>query len=239
MSTGGGKPKKLLFNPKESLRYVKCFANSSFDESVDVALNLGVDPRKPNQSVRGVVALPHGTGRQTRVAVFAKGDKADEARAAGAAVVGAEDLVELVQSGKLDFDRCIATPDMMPLVGRVARVLGPRGLMPNPKLGTITTDIAGAVKTAQQGQVEFRTNKQGCVHACVGKVSFTEEQLLDNLRALMVAIANAKPEGAKGRYIKSVFLNSTRGPSFGQDLRFVEPSSAFFMYFDGIEDTVV
>ncbi|GAB9474243.1 Ribosomal protein l1 [Globisporangium polare] len=203
-----------------------------FDETIDIAVQLGVDPRKPNQSVRGVVSLPNGTGKTVRVAVFARGVKAEEAKAAGATIVGAEDLVELVQSGKLDFDRCIATPDVMGLVGRVARVLGPRGLMPNPKLGTVTMDVAAAIQAAQGGQVEFRAEKKGIIHAGIGKASFSEEALLENVRAFMVALGDAKPEGAKGKYIKAAHLSSTMGPGLALDAKQVDPSSAFFMRFD-------
>jgi large subunit ribosomal protein L1 len=195
-------------------------------------VQLGVDPRKPNQSVRGVVSLPHGTGKVVRVAVFARGPKAEEAKAAGATIVGAEDLVELVQSGQLDFDRCIATPDMMALVGRVARVLGPRGLMPNPKLGTVTMEVADAIAAAQAGQVEFRAEKKGIVHAGIGKVSFSEEALLENIRAFMVALGDAKPEGAKGKYIKAAHLSTTMGKGIPLDIKFLDPSSTAFMRFD-------
>uniref|UniRef100_K3WYK8 Ribosomal protein n=1 Tax=Globisporangium ultimum (strain ATCC 200006 / CBS 805.95 / DAOM BR144) TaxID=431595 RepID=K3WYK8_GLOUD len=203
-----------------------------FDETIDIAVQLGVDPRKPNQSVRGVVSLPNGTGKTVRVAVFARGPKAEEAKAAGATIVGAEDLVELVQSGKLEFDRCIATPDVMPLVGRVARILGPRGLMPNPKLGTVTLDVADAISAAKGGQVEFRAEKKGIIHAGIGKASFSEEALLENVRAFMVALGDAKPEGAKGKYIKAAHLSSTMGPGLALDAKQIDPSSAFFMRFD-------
>ncbi len=198
---------------------------------MDIVVELGIDPRKPNQSVRGVVTLPHGTGKVVRVAVFAKGDKAEEARAAGAALVGADDLLADVQAGKLDFDRCIATPDMMSLVGRVARILGPRGLMPNPKLGTVTNDVKLAIQAATMGQVEFRAEKKGVVHAGIGKVSFDDAALVENIRSFMVAIGEAKPEGAKGKYIKAMHLSSTMGPGIRLDARSLDPTSPAFMRF--------
>ena len=189
-----------------------------FDETVEVAMNLGVDPRHADQMVRGVVNLPNGTGRTVRVAVFARGDKADEARAAGADVVGAEDLVETVQKGVIEFDRCIATPDLMPLVGRLGKVLGPRGMMPNPKVGTVTADVAGAVKASKGGAVEFRVEKAGIVHAGVGKVSFDIAALEENVRAFAEAVTRAKPAGAKGNYIRKVSVTSTMGPGLKLDL---------------------
>ncbi len=189
-----------------------------FDESIEIAMNLGVDPRHADQVVRGMVSLPHGTGASVRVAVFAKDDKAKEAKDAGADLVGAEDLIEKVQGGAIDFDRCIATPDMMALVGRVARVLGPKGLMPNPKLGTVTPDVAKAVKDAKGGAIEFRAEKAGIIHAGVGKLSFDEKKLNDNVRAFIDAIKKAKPAGAKGTYIKKVTLTSTMGPGIKIDL---------------------
>jgi large subunit ribosomal protein L1 len=193
-------------------------ATAKFDETIEVAMNLGVDPRHADQNVRGVVQLPHGTGKSVRVAVFAKGDKAEEAKSAGADRVGAEDLMEDVQAGRIEFDRCIATPDMMPIVGRLGKILGPRGLMPNPKLGTVTNDVAEAVAAAKGGQVEFRAEKAGIVHAGVGKVSFSDEALSDNVRAFVSAINRAKPSGAKGTYIRRVALSSTMGPGLKVDI---------------------
>ena len=184
----------------------------NFDETVELALNLGVDPRHADQIVRGMVELPHGTGRSVRVAVFARGDKAEEARQAGADLVGAEDLVERVQNGDMPFERCIATPDMMPLVGKLGKILGPRGLMPNPKLGTVTQDVKSAIESAKGGAVEFRVEKNGVVQARVGKASFTQTQLAENAHALGDAVARAKPSGAKGTYIKKATLSSTMGP---------------------------
>ncbi|ETV67949.1 ribosomal protein L1 [Aphanomyces astaci] len=223
--------KKPLVPLNVALAACKQGAVRKFDETVDIVVELGVDPRKPNQSVRSVVTLPHGTGKVVRVAVFAKGDKADEARAAGATIVGAEDLLADIQAGKLDFDRCVATPDMMALVGRVARVLGPRGLMPNPKLGTVTQDVTAAITAAMGGQVEFRAEKKGIVHAGVGKVSFSDDALLDNIRAFMVAVGEAKPEGAKGKYVKACHLSSTMGHGIRLDPRQLDPSSPQFMRF--------
>ncbi len=196
----------------EAVALIKGAAKAKFDETIEVALNLGVDPRHADQMVRGVVSLPHGTGKTVRVAVFAKGPKADEAKAAGAELVGAEDLMEIIQGGTMDFDRCIATPDMMGVVGRLGKVLGPRGLMPNPKLGTVTMNVAEAVKAAKGGQVQFRVEKAGIVHAGVGRASFTEAQLADNVKAFVDAINKAKPSGAKGVYLKKVSLSSTMGP---------------------------
>ena len=191
---------------------VKERAVAKFDETVEISMNLGVDPRHADQMVRGVVNLPNGTGRTLRVGVFARGAKAEEAKAAGADVVGAEDLVERVQGGNIDFDRCIATPDMMPLVGRLGKVLGPRGMMPNPKIGTVTMDVASAVKGAKGGSVEFRVEKAGIVQAGVGKASFSEEKLVQNVKALADAVSKAKPAGAKGTYIQRVAVSSTMGP---------------------------
>jgi large subunit ribosomal protein L1 len=196
----------------EAVKLIKSRAKAKFDETVDVAMNLGVDPKHADQMVRGVCNLPNGSGRSVRVAVFAKGAKADEARAAGADVVGAEDLVESVSKGQINFDRCIATPDMMGLVGRLGKVLGPRGLMPNPRVGTVTMDVTGAVKGAKGGAVEFRVEKAGIVHAGVGKASFTEQALVENIRAFVDAVNKAKPAGAKGTYIKKVSIKSTQGP---------------------------
>src|SRR5437763_3094366 len=204
----------------EAIQLVKERAKAKFDETIEVAINLGVDPRHADQMVRGVVTLPNGTGRTLRVAVFARGPKAEEAKAAGADVVGAEDLVEKVQGGNIDFDRCIATPDMVPLVGRLGKVLGPRGMMPNPKIGTVTMDVTSAVKGAKGGSVEFRVEKAGIVQAGVGKASFAEDKLVQNIRALADAVAKAKPAGAKGTYIQRVAVSSTMGPGVK-----VEPAS--------------
>ena len=201
-----------LYTLDEAVKLVKTRATAKFDETIEVAIALGVDPRHADQMVRGVVALPNGSGRTVRVCVFARGDKAEQAKAAGADVVGAEDLAELLQNGKIDFDRCIATPDMMPLVGRLGKVLGPRGLMPNPKVGTVTPDVAEAVRAAKGGSIEFRVEKAGLVQAGVGKASFTEEQIAGNIRALVDAVQKAKPTGAKGTYIKKIAISSTMGP---------------------------
>lgn len=195
----------------EAVKIVKANATAKFDETIDIAVNLGVDPKYADQMVRGVCSLPHGTGKTVRVAVFAQGEKADEAKAAGADIVGAENLVDSILSGKVDFDRCIATPDMMGMAGRVARVLGPKGLMPNPKLGTVTADVAEAVKKAKAGEVQYRVEKNGIVHAGIGKASFSEEQILENAKAFIDAIIKAKPSGAKGTYMKKISLSSTMG----------------------------
>ena len=207
-----------LYPLGEAVKLVKDNANAKFDETVEVALNLGVDPRHADQMVRGVCNLPNGSGRKVRVAVFAKGVKADEAKKAGAVIVGAEDLVETITKGVIEFDRCIATPDMMGLVGRLGKVLGPRGLMPNPKVGTVTMDVANAVKAAKGGAVEFRVEKAGIVHAGVGKASFTEEQIAGNVKAFVDAVIKAKPQGAKGTFVKKVSISSTMGPGLKLDL---------------------
>jgi large subunit ribosomal protein L1 len=197
----------------EAVKQIKSRATAKFDETVEVSMNLNLDPRKPDQNLRGTVMLPHGTGKPVRVAVFARGDRAREAEAAGADVVGAEDLVEKVQAGEINFDRAIATPDMMALVGRLGKILGPRGLMPNPRLGTVTQNVTEAVQAAKGGQVEFRAEKAGIVHAGVGKASFTDDALVDNVRAFVGAITRGKPSGVKGTYIKRVSLSSTMGPA--------------------------
>ena len=201
-----------LYPVSDAVSLVKTNANAKFDETVEIAMNLGVDPKHADQMVRGVVNLPNGTGRTVRVAVFARGAKADEATAAGADVVGAEDLVATVQGGTIDFDRCIATPDMMGLVGRLGKVLGPRGLMPNPRVGTVTMDVAGAVKASKGGAVEFRVEKAGIVQGSVGKASFDGEKLVENIKAFVDAVSRAKPTGAKGTYIQRIALSSTMGP---------------------------
>ncbi len=203
---------------KEAIRLLKELKKTGFDETVEVSMNLGVDPRHADQMVRGMVTLPHGTGKQVRVAVFAKGPKAEEAEAAGADRVGAEDLAEELKSGEIAYDRIIATPDMMGVVGRLGRILGPRGLMPNPKLGTVTMDVAKAVKEAKAGQVQYRTERAGIVHAGVGKLSFDDDRIADNVRAFVDAVIRAKPSGAKGQYVKKVSLSSTMGPGIPVDL---------------------
>lgn len=210
--------RNTLYALNDAVKIVKANASAKFDETVELALNLGVDPKHADQIVRGVVNLPNGTGRVLRVAVFARGAKADEARAAGADIVGAEDLVNTVQAGTIDFDRCIATPDMMPLVGRLGKVLGPRGLMPNPKVGTVTTDVVAAVAASKGGAVEFRAEKAGIVQGSVGKASFGEEQLADNIRAFVDAVNRARPAGAKGTYLQRAALSSTMGPGVRLDL---------------------
>ncbi|MDF2097478.1 50S ribosomal protein L1 [Aquibaculum arenosum] len=207
-----GIDRNKAYNLDEALGLLKQRATAKFDETIEVSMNLGIDPRHADQVVRGAVNLPHGTGKSLRVAVFARGAKAEEAQAAGADVVGAEDLAEQITGGQIDFDRCIATPDMMPIVGKLGRVLGPRGLMPNPKLGTVTNDVASAVGEAKAGQVQFRAERAGIVHAGIGKASFEADKLAENVRAFVDAIAKAKPAGAKGTYIKRVSLSSTMGP---------------------------
>jgi len=209
-----------LYGLDEALKLLKDRANAKFDETIEVAINLGVDPRHADQMVRGVCNLPNGSGRTVRVAVFARGAKADEAKAAGADIVGAEDLLETIQGGTIDFDRCIATPDLMPLVGRLGKVLGPRGLMPNPKVGTVTMDVKGAVEAAKGGAVEFRVEKAGIIHAGVGKASFPVDKLAENIRAFADAVVKAKPTGAKGTYVQRVAVSSTMGPGLK-----VEPGS--------------
>ena len=197
---------------KEAVKLVKSNATAKFDETIEIAMNLGVDTRHADQMVRGVVGLPNGTGKSMRVAVFARDAKAQEAKDAGADIVGAEDLMETVQAGTIDFDRCIATPDMMPIVGRLGKVLGPRNLMPNPKVGTVTIDVTEAVKAAKGGEVQFRAEKGGVVHAGIGKASFDEKQLVENVKAFIDAVAKAKPSGSKGSYMKGITLSSTMGP---------------------------
>jgi large subunit ribosomal protein L1 len=209
--------RKVVHPLPEAVKLVKANATAKFDESIEIAVNLGVDPRHADQQVRGVVSLPSGTGRDVRVAVIAKDAKADEARAAGAEIVGAEDLVERIQGGFMEFDRVIASPDMMALVGRLGKILGPRGLMPNPRVGTVTPNVGQAVKDAKGGSIEFRVEKAGIVHAGIGKASFTDEALLANARALVAALSRAKPAGAKGTYIKRISLSSTMGPGFTVD----------------------
>jgi len=201
-----------LYSVDEAVSIIKGNAKAKFDETIEVALNLNVDPRHADQMVRGVISLPHGTGKTLKVAVFAKDAKAEEAKAAGADLVGAEDLAEQIQNGTIEFDRCIATPDMMAVVGRLGKILGPRGLMPNPKLGTVTPDVAKAVKDAKGGQIEFRVEKAGVIHAGVGKASFGEAQLVDNVRTLIDAVFKAKPSGVKGTYMRKASLSSTMGP---------------------------
>jgi len=202
----------------EAIKEVKSRATAKFDETVEISMNLNVDPRKPDQNLRGTVMLPNGTGKTVRVAVFARGDRAREAEAAGADIVGAEDLVEQVQAGNINFDRAVATPDMMALVGRLGKILGPRGLMPNPRLGTVTQNVTEAVQAVKGGQVEFRAEKAGIVHAGVGKASFTDDALIDNVRAFVGAITRGKPSGVKGTYIQRVHLSSTMGPAVNVDI---------------------
>ncbi len=203
--------KNQAYSLKDAVKIVKENATAKFDETIDIAVNLGVDPKYADQMVRGVCSLPHGTGKTVRVAVLAQGEKADQAKAAGADIVGAESLIDSILSGKVDFDRCIATPDMMGMAGKVARILGPKGLMPNPKLGTVTTDVENAVKKAKAGEVQYRVEKNGIVHAGVGKASFSEDQLYENAKVFIDAIIKAKPAGAKGTYLKKISLSSTMG----------------------------
>ena len=209
---------KSNISVEDAVKLIKDAASAKFDETLEIAMNLGVDPRHADQMVRGVVTLPNGTGKTVRVAVFARGGKADEAKAAGADIVGAEDLMETIQSGKIEFDRCIATPDMMPLVGRLGKILGPRNLMPNPKVGTVTMDVKSAVEAAKGGEVQFKVEKAGVIHAGIGKVSFDEVKLAENVRAFVEAVSKAKPSGAKGTYLKKVSLSSTMGPGVSVDL---------------------
>ena len=209
---------KTLISVEAAVALIKRAASAKFDETLEIAMNLGVDPRHADQMVRGVVQLPNGTGKTVRVAVFARGVKADEAKAAGADIVGAEDLLEIIQGGKIEFDRCIATPDMMPLVGRLGKILGPRNLMPNPKVGTVTMDVKTAVAAAKGGEVQFKVEKAGVIHAGIGKVSFTDEMLSQNVRAFVDAVTRAKPAGAKGSYLRKVSLASTMGPGVSVDL---------------------
>jgi large subunit ribosomal protein L1 len=215
-----GIDRNKLYGLDDAVKLVKDRAKAKFDETVEIAMNLGVDPRHADQMVRGVCNLPNGSGRTLRVAVFARGAKADEAKAAGADIVGAEELVTIVQGGTIDFDRCIATPDMMPLVGRLGKVLGPRGMMPNPKVGTVTMDVVSAVAAAKGGSVEFRVEKAGIVHGAVGKASFSADKLAENIKAFADAVVKAKPTGAKGTYVKRVALSSTMGPGVK-----IEPST--------------
>jgi large subunit ribosomal protein L1 len=209
---------KSNLSVEDAVKLVKSAATAKFDETLEIAMNLGVDPRHADQMVRGVVALPNGTGKTVRVAVFARGAKADEATAAGADIVGAEDLMQTIQSGKIEFDRCIATPDMMPLVGRLGKILGPRNLMPNPKVGTVTMDVKAAVEAAKGGEVQFKVEKAGVIHGGIGKVSFSDEALAQNVRAFVDAVTKARPTGAKGTYVKKVSLSSTMGPGVSLDL---------------------
>jgi large subunit ribosomal protein L1 len=213
-----GLDRNKFYTLEEAVKLVKERAKAKFDETIEMAFNLGIDPKQSDQNVRGVISLPHGTGKSVRVAVFAKGERAEAAKKAGADIVGADDLAEKVQAGQMDFDRVIASPDMMVTVGKLGKVLGPRGLMPNPKLGTVTNDVAEAVKAAKGGQVEYRAQKEGIVHAGIGKASFSEQALVENVQALFNAVSRAKPAGAKGTYIKKVSLSSTMGPGLKLDI---------------------
>ena len=218
MAKKTGTDRGALHALDDAIRLVKENARAKFDETVEISLNLGVDPRHADQMVRGMVSLPRGTGKDTRVAVFARGEQADQAREAGADVVGAEDLAETIRGGSIDFERCVATPDMMPVVGKLGKVLGPRGLMPNPKLGTVTQDVTKAVRDAKGGQIQFRVEKAGIVHAGVGKVSFPDSHIVENVCALVDAVNKAKPSGAKGSYVRKVSLSSTMGPGIGLEV---------------------
>ena len=209
---------KSLVSVEEAVALLKSTSKAKFDETIEIAMNLGVDPRHADQMVRGTVDLPNGTGKTLRIAVFARGPKAEEALAAGADIVGAEDLMEIVQGGKIDFDRCIATPDMMPIVGRLGKVLGPRNLMPNPKIGTVTMDVKEAIEAAKGGQVQFKVEKAGVIHAGIGKASFDEVKLAENIRSFVDAVAKAKPSGSKGAYMKKIVVSSTMGPSVTLDV---------------------
>ncbi|NEX46875.1 50S ribosomal protein L1 [Pseudotabrizicola algicola] len=209
---------KNMVSVEDAVALIKKAASAKFDETLEIAMNLGVDPRHADQMVRGVVQLPNGTGKTVRVAVFARGAKADEAKAAGADIVGAEDLMETIQQGKIEFDRCIATPDMMPIVGRLGKILGPRNLMPNPKVGTVTMDVKTAVEAAKGGEVQFKVEKAGVIHAGIGKISFDDAKLAENVRAFVDAVTKARPTGAKGTYVKKVSLSSTMGPGVAVDL---------------------
>ena len=209
---------KDMVSVEAAVALIKSAASAKFDETLEIAMNLGVDPRHADQMVRGVVQLPNGTGKTVRVAVFARGAKADEAKAAGADIVGAEDLLETIQGGKIEFDRCIATPDMMPLVGRLGKILGPRNLMPNPRVGTVTMDVKAAVEAAKGGEVQFKVEKAGVIHAGIGKISFDDAKLAENVRAFVEAVTKARPTGAKGTYVKKVSLASTMGPGVSLDL---------------------
>lgn len=214
----GAVDRARAYSIEEAVSLIKTNAKAKFDETIEISLNLGIDPRHADQMVRGLISLPNGTGKTLRVGVFARGPKAEEAKAAGAEVVGAEDLAEKVQNGEIEFDRCIATPDMMALVGRLGKVLGPRGLMPNPRLGTVTMDVKGAVTAAKSGQVEYRAEKAGIVHAGVGKASFEAEKLVENIKALVDAVQKARPTGAKGTYLKKAAVSSTMGPGVRVDI---------------------
>lgn len=214
----GAVDRARAYSIEEAVSLIKGNAKAKFDETVEVSLNLGIDPRHADQMVRGLISLPNGTGKTLRIGVFARGPKAEEAKAAGAEIVGAEDLAEKVQNGEIEFDRCIATPDMMALVGRLGKVLGPRGLMPNPRLGTVTMDVKGAVTAAKSGQVEYRAEKAGIVHAGVGKASFEAEKLVENIKALVDAVQKARPTGAKGTYLKKAAVSSTMGPGVRVDI---------------------